>query len=52
MKKKETPENNISPPKVVRSEDLFGEEKIVLIQHRDILYRLIITRNEKLILNK
>jgi hemin uptake protein HemP len=51
LKKKETTERN-HRPKVVRSEDLFGKEKIILIQHRDILYRLIITRNEKLILNK
>ena len=51
MKKHETTESK-PEAKVVRSEDLFGKEKIVLIQHRDVLYRLIITRNEKLILNK
>jgi len=51
LKKTETTEGK-PLPKVVRSEDLFGREKIVLIQHKDVLYRLIITRNEKLILNK
>ena len=34
------------------SEELFRGEKQVLIRHGDTLYRLIVTRQGKLILNK
>lgn len=38
--------------RVLRSEELFGEERVVLIQHGREYYRLMITRQGKLILNK
>ena len=38
--------------KVLRSKELFGEEKLVLIEHEGATYRLMITRQGKLILNK
>ena len=38
--------------KVVSSKDLFGEDKRILIEHGDMFYRLMITRQGKLILNK
>ncbi len=34
------------------SRDLFGSEKLVLIEHEGAVYRLMITRQGKLILNK
>ena len=43
-----------STPIVIQSRDLFGSEtnKMITIQHRDIFYRLMITRQGKLILTK
>ena len=38
--------------KVLKAKDIFGEDKLVLIQHEDTVYRLMITRLGKLILNK
>ena len=38
--------------KIISSEDLFGDGKQVLIEHGSSTYRLIITRQGKLILNK
>lgn len=37
---------------IIHSSDIFGENKLVLIQHRDEVYRLMITRQGKLILTK
>jgi len=37
---------------IVHSSDIFGANKLVLIQHRDDFYRLMITRQGKLILTK
>lgn len=37
---------------VVHSSDLFGEKKLVLIKHRDDWYRLMLTKQGKLILTK
>lgn len=39
-------------PKRINAKDLFGEEKLVFIQHGQTLYRLMITRQDKLILTK
>lgn len=36
----------------IQSENLFGNSKEVFIRHGDELYRLTITRNDKLILQK
>ena len=36
----------------VESENLFGNSKEIFIRHGDELYRLTITRNDKLILQK
>lgn len=41
-----------SADRPLESEELFGESKEVFIRHRDELYRLTITRNNKLILQK
>ncbi len=38
--------------KVIPSAELFGGAKFVLIRHGDALYRLVRTRQNKLILNK
>ena len=39
-------------PAKVDSRQLFGDEKMVLIEHSGQIYRLMITRQDKLILNK
>jgi len=38
--------------KLLTSKELFGNEKLVLIEHENTVYRLMITRQGKLILNK
>jgi hemin uptake protein HemP len=38
--------------KFMRSDELFGRDKVILIQHGENIYRLMKTRNGKLILNK
>jgi hemin uptake protein HemP len=38
--------------KVVSSKELFGNEKLIHIEHEGTRYRLMITRQGKLILNK
>jgi hemin uptake protein HemP len=38
--------------RIVRSEDLFAGERVVLIQHGGEQYRLLVTRNDRLILQK
>jgi hemin uptake protein HemP len=38
--------------RVLRSEELFAGARVVMIQHADELYRLMITRNNRLILQK
>jgi hemin uptake protein HemP len=38
--------------KFVSSDELFGKDKVVYIQHGESVYRLVKTRNGKLILNK
>jgi len=38
--------------RTIRSEELFAGERIVLIQHAGEQYRLLITRNDRLILQK
>lgn len=38
--------------RVIRSEEIFAGERIVLIQHAGETYRLLVTRNDRLILQK
>jgi hemin uptake protein HemP len=38
--------------RVIRSEELFAGERIVHIQHAGETYRLLVTRNDRLILQK
>ena len=38
--------------RTVRSDELFAGARVVLIQHADEIYRLMITRNNRLILQK
>lgn len=45
-------ETATTPERVIRSEELFAGERIVLIQHAGEKYRLLITRNDRLILQK
>lgn len=45
-------ENKKSFPPLCESKDLFGKEKIIIIRHENNLYRLMITKQGKLILNK
>lgn len=40
------------PTRVIRSEEIFAGERVVLIQHAGERYRLLITRNDRLILQK
>jgi hemin uptake protein HemP len=40
------------PTRVIRSEEIFAGERVVMIQHADERYRLLITRNDRLILQK
>ncbi len=37
---------------VIHSSDLFREKRLVLIKHRDDWYRLMLTKQDKLILTK
>jgi hemin uptake protein HemP len=39
-------------PRVLNSEELFAGQRTVVIQHGDEQYRLLITRNDRLILQK
>ncbi len=39
-------------PKLIRTKDLFGNDSMVLIEHEGTVYRLLITRQGKLVLNK
>lgn len=48
----ETTKNGASDKPVIRSEELFGRHREILIQHNDQTYQLKITRQEKLILTK
>jgi hemin uptake protein HemP len=40
------------PPRVLRSEDLLAGERMVVIEHGGAQYRLLVTRNDRLILQK
>lgn len=40
------------PARSIRSEELFAGERMVLIEHAGVQYRLLITRNDRLILQK
>ncbi len=62
MASDESPATDVNPsgderplgrePRTIRSEDLLGDEKEVVIVHQNQLYRLRRTRNGKLILQK
>lgn len=41
-----------SSPRVFESRDLFDKEKVIIIRHENNSYRLMITKQGKLILNK
>jgi hemin uptake protein HemP len=49
---KPSPESCEMKPRAIRSEELFAGRKIVLIQHAGEQYRLLVTRNDRLILQK
>lgn len=40
------------PTRILRSEEIFAGERVVMIQHAGVRYRLLITRNDRLILQK
>jgi hemin uptake protein HemP len=46
------PDHAKSSPAVVRSEELFGSRRELIIKHGEEEYRLRITRTDKLILTK
>jgi hemin uptake protein HemP len=48
----EEPEKRAEPEVVVRTEELFGEKREIVIDHAGERYRLRITRRGKLILQK
>ncbi|MBX3427077.1 MAG: hemin uptake protein HemP [Pirellulales bacterium] len=39
-------------PREITSEELFGEARLVVIRHGEETYRLLVTRNNRLILQK
>jgi hemin uptake protein HemP len=41
-----------NPPRVVSSTDLFAGARVVVIEHAGQQYRLLVTRNDRLILQK
>lgn len=45
-------DDNDSKPKVYESPQLFGSHNVIQIHHENELYRIRITRNGKLIMNK
>jgi hemin uptake protein HemP len=45
-------EGKENSPRIIESRDLFGKEKIIIIKHENNFYRLMITKQGKLILNK
>ena len=47
-----TEEQPIEKPRVVSSRDIFGDSKLVIIEHEGATYQLRITRRNKLILRK
>jgi hemin uptake protein HemP len=47
-----TPNAPPEPPRVVSSAELFAGARVVLIEHAGQQYRLLITRNDRLILQK
>lgn len=46
------PPGQIDPPRVVPSAELFAGARVVVIEHAGQRYRLLITRNDRLILQK
>ena len=42
----------VSPPRIISSKELFGGTKLLVIDHAGEQYRLTITKNDKLILQK
>jgi len=46
------PSSGAAVVRTVRSEDLFAGQRVVLIQHAGEEYRLMITRNDRLLLQK
>ncbi len=49
---KEQDKNIPAAARMMHSRELFGNDKLVLIEHEGAVYRLMITRQGKLILNK
>lgn len=52
MENSEQQDRSTKNIKILKSEDIFTGSKEVVIQHNNSLYRLIITKSGKLILNK
>ena len=50
--RQDAPETTTDRTRTIRSEELFAGSRVVLIQHADECYRLMITRNNRLILQK
>lgn len=46
------PEHQVTPARIVESADVFRGQSEVMIRHEGAIYRLKITRQGKLILNK
>lgn len=47
-----TPKGPLDHPRIINSKDLFDGDRELCIDHKGALYRLKITRQDKLILNK
>jgi hemin uptake protein HemP len=52
VKSDDVPPKAVPAIRVVRSEELFAGERAVVIQHGGEMYRLLVTRNDRLILQK
>lgn len=48
----EPPPTDADAPRVFRSAELFDGQRVVFIEHAGQQYRLLITRNDRLILQK
>jgi hemin uptake protein HemP len=52
LMEKDQDKNIPAAARMMHSRELFGNDKLVLIEHEGAVYRLMITRQGKLILNK
>jgi hemin uptake protein HemP len=52
IKPSSSQEMHVSVPRTVHSDELFAGERVLMIEHAGQCYRLLVTWNERLILQK